>query len=263
MSNENAFNLLVNAFEAYFALDEADQEQCLQAARQQAASASAAKALTVSAWNGTWALESREGYDAILRYNGVPEEKMAEATAAEDYWSYEFAADGSTFHMDHSIPATGFHLNYVANIDGEWHAECPYQRTGTTASRWKCDSEKESEDVPNGHGKPTGWKHTWEDPSARTRFTTELRNSDGSLLRFDRHLVSGGQAIVSEINIVRVDEATDTETVIAGPASCRFVKTGDTLPRAPADLLNPGKWVDNPDYAGSFNKGFLGPETTE
>jgi aryl-alcohol dehydrogenase-like predicted oxidoreductase len=34
----------------------------------------------------------------------------------------------------------------------------------------------------------------------------------------------------------------------------------NTLPKAPADLLHPGKWVDNPNYAGSFNKGFLGAE---
>eukprot|EP00040_Diaphanoeca_grandis_P009736 m.49943 g.49943 ORF g.49943 m.49943 type:complete len:371 (-) comp21166_c0_seq1:5-1117(-) len=30
-----------------------------------------------------------------------------------------------------------------------------------------------------------------------------------------------------------------------------------TLPRAPIDLLNPGKWHDKPSYAGSFNTGLL------
>ena len=35
-----------------------------------------------------------------------------------------------------------------------------------------------------------------------------------------------------------------------------------TLPRAPPELLNPGKWLEDPTYAGSFNTGFLGPETT-
>ena len=33
-----------------------------------------------------------------------------------------------------------------------------------------------------------------------------------------------------------------------------------TLPKAPPDLLNPGKWLENPTYAGSFGTGFLGPE---
>ena len=33
-----------------------------------------------------------------------------------------------------------------------------------------------------------------------------------------------------------------------------------TLPRAPPELLNPGLWLENPTYAGSFNTGFLGPE---
>ena len=34
-----------------------------------------------------------------------------------------------------------------------------------------------------------------------------------------------------------------------------------TLPRAPADLLNPGKWLDPKDnnFSGAFNKGQLGP----
>lgn len=30
-----------------------------------------------------------------------------------------------------------------------------------------------------------------------------------------------------------------------------------TLPKAPIDLLNPGKWHDQPSYAGSFNTGLL------
>lgn len=183
-------------------------------------------------WNGTWTLESRTNYESILRHNGVPEDRLAEACRAEDLWAYSFAADGSTFHMDHQIAATGFHVNFVAHIDGKWSDECPYQATGTTASRWK-DANKAS---PPAAGQPLGWRNTWDPPpgepsTSRTRFKTEVRNADGSMLRFHRHLLSPAR-ITAEIYIVRVEETTGVESVLAGPSTCNFVKKSDELPFA-------------------------------
>ena len=89
----------------------------------------------VSVWNGEWHLTSRRDYEALLRHNGVPEAKLKDACEAVDLWGYKFT--DTSFHMDHRIPATNFRLNFVAPIDGEWNTDCPYQKTGTTASRWK------------------------------------------------------------------------------------------------------------------------------
>lgn len=73
-----------------------------------------------NAFNGFWVLKNRVGYEQVLKYNGVPEDKMEEAIKAEDTWCYSFAIDGTSFHMDHRIDATGFRLNFKAPIDGEW-----------------------------------------------------------------------------------------------------------------------------------------------
>mmetsp|Transcript_662 Transcript_662/g.2141 ORF Transcript_662/g.2141 Transcript_662/m.2141 type:complete len:96 (-) Transcript_662:59-346(-) len=37
-------------------------------------------------------------------------------------------------------------------------------------------------------------------------------------------------------------------------------KVEGTMPRVPADLLNPATWHDEPSFAGSFATGLLGPE---
>ena len=234
-------------WEAFLKLSPDDQKGALRDAHQRAMMAASTPtdggdAVPISAWNGTWQLESRVGYDQILRYNGLPDEKLKQASEAEDVWAYEFAHDGSSFHMDHQIPATGFHLNFEAMIDGQWTDACPYQKTGTTASRWRdADKSKSTNEVTaSDAGRPQGWRNTW-DPApgapadAKTRFRTELRNADGSTLRFHRHLVSPTK-ITAEIFIVRADKEGGAETVLAGPALCHFTKRDLTPPRPCAEV---------------------------
>mmetsp|Transcript_49305 Transcript_49305/g.105319 ORF Transcript_49305/g.105319 Transcript_49305/m.105319 type:complete len:219 (-) Transcript_49305:518-1174(-) len=187
---------------------------------------SVASKLSTSSWNGTWHLARRVGFEAVLKFNGVPEDKLEQASAAQDIWSYRFCEDGSSFHMEHTIPATGFYLNYVASIDGIWTDVCPYQKTGLTSSRFKDGGKVVSI--------PKGWCNTW-DPLAgqtddKTRFRTELRNPDGTLLRFWRHLTSPSE-VYSEINIVR-ELSGGGEVTVVGPAFTYFTKVSDELPRA-------------------------------
>jgi len=176
-------------------------------------------------------MTSRKDYAALLRHNGVPEAKLKEACEAVDLWGYEFT--DTSFHMDHRIPATNFRLNFVAPIDGVWNTDCPYQKTGTTASRWK---EKGTEE--GGAEYPGGWRNTWDPPegapsSARTRFRTELRNKYVTILRFWRELVSRTRCDCV-IYIVRETEGADE--MVVGPCWCFFEKVGDQLPCAPEEV---------------------------
>jgi ribosome modulation factor len=133
--------------------------------------------------------------------------------------------------MDHRIPATGFHLNYVAAIDGVFTDECPYQQTGTTASRFK--------DGGTEVAVPQGWRNTWDpldaDAAPHTRFRTELRNADGTLLRFWRHLVSETE-VDCDIFIVR-DRLGGGEETLVGPSHVYFTKVSDELPVDPEQTV--------------------------
>ena len=75
-----------------------------------------------SHWNGHWKLVSRENYEELLRFNGVPEESFQGAKTADDFWTYEFSEDGRSFHMLHEIPATNVNVNFKTNIDGQWYS---------------------------------------------------------------------------------------------------------------------------------------------
>ena len=78
-----------------------------------------------------------------------------------------------------------------------------------------------------------GWRNTWDDVGGElhSRFRTELRNADGTTLRFWRHLVSPTE-VACDIFIVRALEGGGEETVV-GPAQVYFHKASDDMP---ADL---------------------------
>eukprot|EP00966_Prymnesium_polylepis_P102666 2378278-Prymnesium_polylepis.1 len=57
---------------------------------------SAAVRLCASSWNGTWHLSRRVGYDAVLRFNGVPEERIQEASRATDVQRWQTRTHAAT-----------------------------------------------------------------------------------------------------------------------------------------------------------------------
>ena len=175
-------------------------------------------------WNGHWKLVSRENYEDLLRFNGVPEESLQDAKTADDCWTYEFSDDGKSFHMLHEIPATNFKVNFETNIDGQWYSPCPY--VITTASRWNGNSQQVEEKMKMG-----SWRNKWDSKQGTSPFSslcTEVYRNDGYIMRFWRTLESLNK-IVATIFVVKVviDLALDgsNEEQVIGPVYCYFEKT--------------------------------------
>ena len=146
-------------------------------------------------WNGHWKLVSRENYEELLRFNGVPEESLQSAKTADDFWTYEFSEDGRSFHMLHEIPATNFKVNFETNIDGQWYSPCP--SVFTTASRWNEKAQQVEEKMKIG-----SWRNQWDNKPGTSPFyslRTEVYRNDGHILRFWRTLGSLNEIVATRV----------------------------------------------------------------
>ena len=172
-------------------------------------------------WNGHWKLVSRENYEDLLRFNGVPEESLQSAKTANDFWTYEFSEDGKSFHMLHEIPATNFKVNFETNIDGQWYSPCPY--VITTASKWSANAQQVEEKMKMG-----SWRNTWDRKYGTSPFSslyTEVYRNDGHVLRFWRTLELPNK-IVATIFVFKVLDKMEidgcNEEQVVGPVYCTF-----------------------------------------
>ena len=175
-------------------------------------------------WNGHWKLVSRENYEELLRFNGVPEESFQGAKTADDFWTYEFSEDGISFHMLHEIPATNFKVNFKANIDGQWYSPCPY--IVTTASKWNANAHQLEEKMKMG-----SWRNKWDSKygeSQSSSLCTEVCRNDGHVLRFWRTLELPNKILATIFVFKILDKmAIDgcNEEKVVGPVYCTFERT--------------------------------------
>lgn len=143
----------------------------------------AEKELSLEDWAGTWEMEAKECYDALLECLGVDSDPRA---PDREYHHYDVRSTG--FTMDHHLLARLFHsgrsgslhLSFHADLDGTWH-DSPYPRR----------------DAQGGEA-PLQWKNSWEEEP--TCFTSELSNfagQDGLSVIIMRHLTCNSRILLT------------------------------------------------------------------